>query len=128
MRIKTISHQKQRYETPGDYWETSKVLEMRVSKLSDWRFEFLIVIHELIEYALVKQANLSLREIDEFDQMFERERAKGLHDDDAEPGMDKRAPYRKQHIWATRIERFVAFLLHVNWKKYDKEVISLLQK
>ena len=37
----------------------------------------------------------------------------------------QRAPYRKWHSFAEKIERMLAFVLKVNWKKYSDEVMSL---
>jgi hypothetical protein len=45
-----IPHQKQRYDTVGDWHFTSKGdLKITVSKLSDPRYETLIAVHELVE-------------------------------------------------------------------------------
>lgn len=115
-----------RYPTCGDYWiDKRDVLQFRVAEMSDWRFEFLVVLHELIEYALITWLEIPIALIDKFDIMFEKERLMGFHSAEDEPGNDPRAPYRKQHRWATRIERFVSLLLWVNWKQYEQEIVEL---
>jgi hypothetical protein len=123
--IKAIPHDKHRYETVGDYWEEEDGLQVRVSKMNDWRYEFLVVVHELIEFYLCKKRGIKEPDIKKFDELFEAERVHGLHTDDEEPGSDKRAPYRKEHLFAEQVERTLAVALGVNWKKYSKTVMSL---
>jgi hypothetical protein len=123
--IKAIPHNDHRYETVGDYWEEKDGLQVRVSRMSDWRYEFLVIMHELIEYHLCMFNGIKEEDIKAFDEMFEAERLQGLHKDDEEPGWDKRAPYRKWHSFAEKIERMLAFVLKVNWKKYSQEVNGL---
>ena len=128
IHIKTIQHSYQRYETPGDFFSDGVSDNFFVSGLNDWRYEVLIAVHELCEWALVKYACIDEKDITKFDQMFEEERSQGLHDKYAEAGDDPRAPYRKQHFIATTIERMLGFALNVDWNKYDEAVISLLPK
>jgi hypothetical protein len=124
----TIPMKKQRYITVGDYFESPKnEWHFRISQMKDWRFEFLVLLHELIEWALCKYRGITEPDIKKFDEMFEAERLQGKHTDDEEPGEDKRAPYRKQHLFAEKIERMVAIALRVNWKKYSNEVMSLYE-
>jgi hypothetical protein len=125
IEIKSIPHDQHRYETIGDYWEIGGVLHIRVSKMSDWRYEFLVILHELVEFFLCKHRGIKEPDIKKFDEMFEEERTRGLHTDDEEPGWDKRSPYRQEHAWAETIEKLAAMFLSVNWKKYSKEVMSL---
>ena len=47
IRIKSISHKSQRYETVGDYFTDKKGKEqIRVSRMSDPRYELLVAVHE----------------------------------------------------------------------------------
>ena len=124
--IETIPHKKQRYPTPGDWWfEKNGVWHIRVSQLSDWRYEILIAVHELVEMALCKTWCVSEVDVTNFDIQFEAERAAGKHTSQDEPGDDPRAPYRTAHFVATTIERIFAVALCVDWGKYDKEVVEL---
>ncbi len=93
-----------------------------MSKMSDWRYEMLIAVHELIEVALCKKDGISDVMVDQFDMDFEKNRAPG---DQSEPGDDPRAPYRKQHFVATTIERQLAVELGVDWDEYGKAIESL---
>jgi hypothetical protein len=123
--ITAIQHRAQRYETPGDYWAENGWMQFRVSKLGNWRYEFLIILHELVEWALVTHAGIPLKTIDDFDKKYEEERTHGLHAPDDEPGWDKDAPYRKQHIFAEKVEKMAARMLGVNWKEYGNKVMNL---
>lgn len=120
--IEFIPHNKQRYETVGDWYYKKGVLHIKVSMMSDWRYEVLVAIHELAEVMLCRQRGIETAVVDRFDMEFERKRKPGNED---EPGDDPRAPYRKEHFFATNIERQLALELGVDWKTYDKEVVSL---
>ena len=124
--IQTIPHQDHRYETCGDYWvDKEGTIQVRVSQMSDQRYEALVAVHEIVEKLLCSQRGITDAEIDAFDIAFEKERAEGMHGDDVEAGDDKRAPYRKEHFFATSIERLLAAELGVDWATYDNEVMSL---
>ena len=87
IQCKVIPHESHRYNTVGDYIESKyrggidrvnfKVSEMNAD------YEFLVLIHELIEYYLVKRKGIDLEAIDEFDMEFEKNRKK---DDNSEAG------------------------------------------
>lgn len=123
--LTTIPNDKQRYKTVGDYFETKDAVEFKVSQLPDWRWEFLIQIHELIEWALVKHEGISIKEIDRYDEQFEKDRLLGYYHIEDEPGDHPDAPYRRQHFLATSIERMLAFALNVDWAQYEAYIISL---
>jgi hypothetical protein len=131
---RTIPHSEQRYETCGDYWEDGDTVHFRSSKLSDAKYEWLVFLHELVEYFLCRFAGIVLSDIDDFDVAYEKAR-----DDEAtcapcgckiqaEPGFDKHAPYHWQHFFADNIERLTAWALGVNWIAYEREVDSLSLK
>lgn len=121
--IKTIPHKEQRYETAGDWWFTrSGDIHIRVSKMSSWRFEVLVAIHELVEVVICKWTGVTQQTVDDFDIAFEKRRKKGNTD---EPGDNFHAPYKYQHCIATGVERIVAAALGVSWTEYDKEVFNL---
>jgi hypothetical protein len=120
--IQTIDHSKQRYPIVGD-WQIDKAgdLHITVSKMSDQRYEFLVGMHEAIEAYLAIHAGVSPEAVDRFDRAYEAKRKAG---DDSEPGDDLRAPYHKQHVFASKIERLLARQFGVNWSAYDREVSS----
>jgi len=120
--IKTIPHKEQRYETVGDYFYEGKTLCIRVSEMSDWRYEMLVVVHELVELFIVKHQKIPFKKIDTFDILFEKTRRKGSA---AEPGDSPYAPYRFAHCVATGVERMLAAVMGVIWQDYDHEINSL---
>jgi hypothetical protein len=123
INIVTIPHSEQRYDTCGDWWwGPDATWEFRISKMSDWRYEMLVAIHELCECAMCCYMGISQIEVDEFDKAFEARRGEG---DVSEPGDDSRAPYRVQHCIATGVERVIAALLGVSWSAYEDEINSL---
>lgn len=121
--IETIAHEQQRYPTVGDwFFDEEGNLTIRVSKLSDWRREALIAVHELVEVLLCKHDGVTQESVDIFDKQFEATRAPDNFD---EPGDDPSSPYFKQHCTATGVERLLAAQLGVNWKEYEKELDRL---
>ena len=121
--IQTIPHADQRYPTVGDYWHEDGTERVRISKMVDWRYEILVTVHELIEMALTKHRGISEQDITDFDIGFEKAREAGLVQ--GEPGDQKDAPYQREHIFATNLERLFAAELGVNWREYDEYVNEL---
>lgn len=122
--ITQVPHRKQRYETVGD-WIPGKPAQIRVSKMKDQRYVFLVALHEMIEYELCKMHGITDREVVAFDVNFEAERRMNLHSTESEPGDHPKAPYRSEHEFATLIEKLVAQKLGVSWSDYEKTVLSL---
>jgi hypothetical protein len=124
MNIETIPHDQQRYPTVGDYWEDTEGIEqIRVSEMMDWRYEVLVAVHEIVEMALARQRGIAEEAISEFDVRFEQDKEKGLVQ--GEPGDNVNAPYRKEHFFATNLERLFAAELGVDWFEYDRYVDAL---
>lgn len=124
--IETIPHDAQDYPTVGNWkWKNDNELEILVSDMSNWKYEFLVAYHELLEVMLCKDRNITQKEVDDFDINFENERLAGLHDVDEEPGYSENAPYKKEHFMAEAIERIIADQLNVDWGMYDKTVQEL---
>ena len=118
-----IPHEDQRYPTVGD-WQIGENnhLDIRVSKMSDWRFEALVQFHEYIEAVLCELEGVTQQQVDAFDMAYEAARPPG---DVSEPGDDPKAPYRLAHFRATNLERVFADMLGVNWAEYEKELDSM---
>ena len=111
IHIRTIPHSRQRYDTIGDWiQEEDGSFYIRVSQLDDWRMEFAVAIHELVELALCKQAGITQQQVDEFDFASDRE----------DPGMDIAAPYHREHLLACGIENSVLHLLGVSQIEYEE--------
>jgi len=125
--ISQVPHGKQRYETVGD-WIPGTPTEIRVSRMKDQRYVFLVALHEMIEYELCKKNGIPDNEVVAFDVNFEAERKRNMHPVEAEPGNDPRAPYRDEHDFATMIEMMVAQKLGVKWSAYENALLSLAPK
>jgi hypothetical protein len=123
VKIEVIDHKDQNYSTCGDWrFDENGDLVIKVSKLSDWRREMLVAIHELAEVLLCKHRVITTASVDAFDKAFEAARAP---DNEDEPGDDPAAPYVKEHCIATGIERIMAAELGVSWKEYEEELSKL---
>ena len=124
--IETIPHKEQRYETCGDWtFDKDGNLNMFISDMKNWKYEALVAVHELVEVLLCKDRKISQKTVDAFDINFEKERAKGLHDEEDEPGDDPKSPYRKEHQFATDLEFLLAHQLNVDTEKYADKIYSL---
>jgi hypothetical protein len=120
VRVDVIRHADQRYDTCGDWLiDHDGRIIVRVSELGDWRFEFLIAIHEMVEAALCHHRGISEEAVTAFDK--EHEAGGG----DGEPGEHPDAPYRKEHAFATLIEAMVARELGVDWPEYGDAIDGL---
>ncbi len=123
--IKTIPHSEQRYSTCGDwFYDEEKTLCIRVSRMEDARYEFLVSLHELVEVKLCEWCGVSQKAVDDFDMAYEKNRAEG---DESEPGDSPSAPYRVQHCLATGVERTVAAVMGVDWKSYEAAINALFE-
>lgn len=141
--IETIAHKDQRYSTCGDWqvWgygqvrlgsgltptprRTGVTMHILVSEMPDWRYMTLVAVHELAEAILCHHRGVTDEEVTAFDRLFEAEREQGAHDEHAEPGDDERCPCRKEHQFATKIERMLADELGVDWAAYEAVVEAL---
>jgi hypothetical protein len=125
--IETIPHEKQRYETVGD-WQflTNDELVIRVSELRNIicpistaelkQCELIVGIHELIEAVLCKSFGITEKEVDEWDMS---------HEDSDDPGSIPGCPYYQAHSLATIIEKMLAHELGIYWEEYE-EVLERL--
>lgn len=128
MNIEVIPHKEQRYDTCGDYWEDKDgAIQFRISDLSDGRYELSVLFHEMFELFRLQERGITIPSIDRFDVAFEDLRTKypallGSQ----EPGNMVSAPYHKEHVEATKLERFVLCdLFGEEWDAYDALIDSL---
>jgi hypothetical protein len=122
--IKPINAENHRYPTCGDYIydREDDTLTIFVSRMEDWRSELAVVVHELFEACACLHDDVDFTKIDSFDVNYELERDKGIHPDDAEPGDDKAAPYHRQHVGATFVEKEVCHQLELPWLRHEQIV------
>lgn len=129
IKVKIIPHKDQRYETCGDWYEESGTFIITVSDTKKLEYNALIAIHEIIEAMLCKNAGISERVVTNFDKDFEQIRVLNQLNSDkidtSEPGDDPKAPYRKQHLIATGIEKILAAEMSIDWQEYEKTVNNL---
>ncbi len=124
INIETIPHAEHRYAgTCGDWWfDDARNLQIRVSDMGNWKYESLVAFHELAEVLLCKDRGITVEEVDAFDKAFEANRQP---DDNSEPGDDPTCPCRKEHFFATTVERALSAELGVDWTEYDYAVMAL---
>lgn len=121
--IQVLPHHNQRYDTVGDYYRDEYgELIVRVSDMGNDKLVWLVAIHELIEVLICEHDGVKEKDITKFDIAFEKARKPGNTD---EPGDDEKAPYRKQHLIATAVEKLLCAELGVSWKAYDDAVNAL---
>lgn len=122
--IVTVPHTSQRYNTVGD-WQYDPVgnLLITVSDMGDWKKELCVAFHELIEVMLCKDRGIQQELVDRFDMEYEDHRMP--YDKTSEPGDDPGAPYRREHFFATSLERLLCAELGLDWGEYEKAVCGL---
>lgn len=110
--ILIIPHKDQRSPRGvGDYFGSAHGVTIQVSKLGDWRMEFLVAVHEMIEEALTRHRGIKEPDIMAFDV---------AHPELDDPGMSPEAPYHREHVTATAIEMLLAQELGVDWSAYGE--------
>lgn len=118
-----IPYKFQEYPTCGNYKRMpGGGTAFFVNKMGNEDYAFLVLIHEMVEEHLTRRRGLTERVIMAFDLMWEKEREAGKHKPDDEPGHDPRAPYRREHVLAENIERFLAWEMGLDWDAYGKAV------
>ncbi len=110
IEMQVIPHQEQRYDTLGDYWEDAEGWHFRVSDMGDWRYNFSVLLHEFIEYAIMKHKGITEEEVLAFDLSVKPD---SPYVDD--PGFDPAAPYHEEHVYADCMERLIAPKLGMNF-------------
>lgn len=126
IQIQFIPHKNHRHTTIG-YWQfIGDDLIIQISEEISWKNKIIVLFHELIEAAICKSNGITTEECDAFDDLFELEYEQGIWPKSVEAGFDKRCPYRKGHIWGTRFECIVIWLLDGNKKELDAECDKLM--
>lgn len=119
----------QRFTTLGDWWQDENgAFTIAISNMDDWRYEFLVLIHELTEWSICQISGISTSACDAFDTVWEKKIEAGLVSPDIEAGFDKSCPYRKGHIWGARMERLFCWLLKANWQDYNRACDALIRE
>lgn len=117
IQVRIRPYAEMRYETCGDWIFTPDGhLIVTVAEMADERHGWLLAIHEIAEALLCRHRGISQEAVDAFDLAY----AGG-----GEPGADQRAPYVREHVFATRIEKKLAVELDVDWEAYEQAIGDL---
>jgi hypothetical protein len=96
------SIKKMRYYTYGDYY-LKKNGDLKVEVINHGRddYNYLLIIHELLEYFLLQKRNASIAEVEAYDIEFESDPKRvELY---REPGADPTCPYKVEHDYANKV-------------------------
>lgn len=111
--------------TCGDWQAWSNgAINCTVDNLNDPDSEFAVLVHELIEAWLCRKRGITHERVTLFDGEFESEREAGRHSQEAEPGDDPRAPYRREHQFATAIEMLLLHEIGKFWSSHCRTVVN----
>jgi hypothetical protein len=133
INIRTKPIRKFRTKDVGDYyWIISpvpeeNVLKIVIAEMENPDYEFLVALHEFIESYLLIRRKANFEEIEKWENQFLKEKEEGRRPQNAVAGEQKDCPYRKEHTFATKVEKIVAKHLKVNWRQYDKYLDNLLE-
>lgn len=119
INIQVIPESQMRPTVSGADWffDEKGDLQVRVSPMSDRRYELLLAIHETVEAIMCHFNGVTQADVDTFDKTYYE-----THECDKDAGDDPAAPYVHEHCLATAIERILCAELRVNWEKYDREL------
>jgi hypothetical protein len=122
--IETIPYDQMRYPTPGDYyWSHDGSLIIQVADLGNWRYEYLTALRQAQEVIRCRHRGIHLKEIEDWDLAFERDRVPG---DFRNPGEVDGCPYGKEYREAINSEKIAAQELGVDWNEYQEAVNKLV--
>ncbi len=124
--IQFIPHSQHKFTTIGHWFVDNDTLTIQISEEICWPNKIAVLFHELIESCMCISKGITTEECDAFDEIFEREYELGIWPKSVEAGYDPRCPYRRGHIWGSRFERVVIFLLGASWKDCNAECDKLM--
>ena len=104
IKILTIPHEEQRYDTLGDWQFIGDELIIFISNTGDWKRDACTALHELVEALMCKSDGVSQEQVDAWDMK---------HPELPEPGNSITAPYFVQHIMAKTFEQLLTSALRV---------------
>ena len=124
--VRFIPHSSHRHTTIG-YWRVmGDTLVIEISEEICWENRLAVLFHELIEAAWCIAHGITTAHCDEFDDLFELEYAAGRWAKSVEAGFDRRCPYRRGHIWGSRFERLVLWIIGADKAACDAECDRLM--
>lgn len=117
--IATIPQKEQDYDTLGDYKGHARRRFIEVSELGDWRWEFLIALHELCEQNMQIALDISEESIVSWDKN---------HPESDDPGSIPGCPYQDIHLMSESIEKMVCEKSGWSWEEYNKALDEHIRK
>lgn len=116
--IVTSRPEYQRYPTAGDYWENHDVVNINITEQDNEDYEFLIAIHELVEFWITRKRDIKEEDITNYDLEWEKRNYPKAD----EPGNEIDCIYKDEHRFAENIERQIAHEIGVDWEQYNKDL------
>lgn len=128
IEVKTQNIKAFQFTTIGHWYFThsDNTLHVQIATMSDDRYWWAVLFHELIEFAWCRKNGVTTAVADRFDEWFEEQYRLGVIPKSEEAGFHRACPYRGGHVWGARFERAVIFILGANWKPYLRECDSLM--
>jgi hypothetical protein len=129
INIEVIAHKDQRCGMTGNWWtDEDGIIQMRISRMGDIRYEMMHVVHEVKELAVSITDPVAMDDkiTDAYDDSFLEARAKSPDRPGyGEPGFGKGCPYGKGHHAGTADEMLLCAIYGINWNDYDQRVCEV---
>jgi hypothetical protein len=126
MPYTTLGHWTYTTVSPGCFAATFNIM-LLVAKMSDWRFEASVLIHELIEILWCIRHKVTTDQCDKFDAYYETMYKQGLISKTKEQGNDKRCPYHRGHVWGNFFSWLFEWVVGIDKQVYRREADLLMQ-
>ena len=106
----------------GDwFFDEDGDLQVRVSKMSNWRRETILALHEVCEAVLCKHNGVLQEQVDRYDAEYMKRSPETFMN----AGDSPQAPYAREHGFASSVERLMATEMDTNWSDYEHELESI---
>lgn len=124
--VEFIKHERQRYDTCGDWtlddlFSNGQDLVLRITETGNDKMDFCLLMHELNEaltYLFKRNFDpAAVKAVDEFDMRYGSE---------GEPGFDPLCPCYAEHMYAMECEHGVAAQLALDWNSYSETLGALV--
>jgi hypothetical protein len=106
-----------RYYTYGDYYlKDNGDLKFEIVDHKNDDYNYLTLVHELLEYFLLRKKGVNINDIDTYDKIFEDdpERVAKYY----EPGADPTCPYKVEHDYANKVVKELCDTTGVNYEDW----------
>jgi len=114
--LEVIPHEKQRLNEQGDWWWDGDTLQVRASELGDWRYNFLLLAHEMDEAVFCRYNHITTTMVDQ-DQIWASQHPEIENNPDSFSGYPGSC-LQVQHNDALALEWIRSRILGVNWQDY----------